>query len=101
MLSVSPGMGAVQAGGYFSREDYYLKGTEQGEHSLWSGRGAESLGLEGPVREEEFRALCRGEDPAGNRLVAPKLTRDRETGELVETHRAGNDCTYSAPKSVS
>ncbi|HBG05810.1 MAG: hypothetical protein A2075_03260 [Geobacteraceae bacterium GWC2_58_44] len=27
-MSVSPGMGAGQAGGDFSQEDYYLKGTE-------------------------------------------------------------------------
>ena len=101
MMSVSPGMGAGHAGGYFSREDYYLRGTEEGRNCQWYGKGAEALGLDGAVSEEEFRALCRGEDPAGNRIVLPKLTRDRESGELVETHRAGNDCTFSAPKSVS
>lgn len=82
-------------------EDYYLRGVEQGANSQFYGKGAEALGLEGPVREEEFRVLCSGEDTAGNRLVAPKLTRDRESGELVKTRRAGNDCTFSAPKSVS
>ena len=101
MFSVSPGMSAGQAGGYFSREDYYLREAEQGENSQWFGKGAKELGLSGPVGEEEFRALCRGEDPAGRRIVSPKLTRDRETGELVESHRAGNDGTFSAPKSVS
>ncbi|BCG45563.1 hypothetical protein GEOBRER4_n0319 [Citrifermentans bremense] len=100
MMSVSPGMAAGQAGGYFSREDYYLGGLEEGS-SHWYGRGATALGLDGPVAEEEFRALCRGEDPEGNRIVAPKLSRDPESGLLVETHRAGNDCTFSAPKSVS
>lgn len=100
MMSVSPGMAAGQAGGYFSREDYYLQGLEEGS-SHWYGHGARVLGLDGPVGEEEFRALCRGENPEGNRIVAPKLTRDRESGLLVETHRAGNDCTFSAPKSVS
>ena len=102
MMSVSPGMSAGQAGGYFSREDYYLKGADQGEHSRWLGKGAESLKLSGQIREEEFRALCEGRDPAsGERLVAPKLVRDQKTGELVEIRRAGNDCTFSAPKSVS
>ncbi|WP_162605131.1 MobF family relaxase [Geomonas oryzae] len=100
MMSVSPGMAAGQAGGYFSREDYYLGGLEEGS-SHWYGRGAKALGLDGPVAEEEFRALCRGENPERNRIVAPKLTRDRESGGLTETHRAGNDCTFSAPKSVS
>jgi conjugative relaxase-like TrwC/TraI family protein len=101
MMSVSPAMGAGQAGGYFSREDYYLRGAKQGRNSRWCGEGASALGLDGEVSEPEFRALCRGEDPAGNRIVAPRLSRDRESGELVETRRAGNDCTFSAPKSVS
>ncbi len=100
-MSVSPGMASGQAGGYFSREDYYLRGDGLGENSLWFGSGSQDLGLIGPVREEEFRALCRGEDPAGNRLVSFRLSRDPETGALVERHRAGNDLTFSAPKSVS
>ncbi|WP_367620764.1 relaxase domain-containing protein [Geomonas oryzisoli] len=39
--------------------------------SHWYGRGAKVLGLDGPVAKEEFRTLCRGEDPEGNRIVAP------------------------------
>ena len=101
MMSLSPGMSAGHAGGYFSKEDYYLHGDDPGENSLWCGRGSRDLGLEGPVREEEFRALCRGEDPAGNRLVAPRVSREPGSGALIERHRAGNDCTFSAPKSVS
>ena len=100
-MSLSPGMSAGHAGGYFSKEDYYLKGEDLGENSLWVGKGSRELGLEGQVREKEFRALCRGEDPAGNRLVSPKVSRDLKSGTLIEQHRAGNDCTFSAPKSVS
>ena len=100
-MSLSPGMSAGHAGGYFSREDYYLQREDLGENSLWVGKGSRELGLEGPVREEEFRALCRGEDTAGNRLVSPKVSRDMESGALIKQHRAGNDCTFSAPKSVS
>ena len=101
MMSVSPGMVAEQAGRYFSREDYYLREAELGDNSRWIGKGGEALGLEGPVGEAEFRALCRGEDPAGNRIVNPRLSRDKVSGELVETRRAGNDCTFSAPKTLS
>ncbi|GFO62684.1 relaxase domain-containing protein [Geomonas paludis] len=101
MMSISPSMTAGHAGGYFSREDYYLGGDSLGENSLWVGKGSQDLGLHGPVREEEFRALCRGEDPAGNRLVSFRLSRNPDTGALVERHRAGNDLTFSAPKSVS
>jgi len=100
-MSLSPGMSAGHAGGYFSKEDYYLQGEDLGENSLWVGKGSRELGLEGQVREEEFRALCQGEDPVGNRLVSPKVSRDMETGAIIEQHRAGNDCTFSAPKSVS
>ena len=97
-MSISPPMKAEQAGGYFTREDYYLGGAEEG-NSRWCGRGAEVLGLEGPVGEEEFRALCRGEDPEGRRIV--KYRPMREKGVRVEKHLAGNDCTFSASKSVS
>jgi conjugative relaxase-like TrwC/TraI family protein len=100
MLSISSGMSASQAGGYFSREDYYLKGADL--NSRWQGKGAESLGLAGPVREEDFRALCAGRHPVtGEQIVAPKPVRNKKTGEMGEVHRAGNDFTFSAPKSVS
>ena len=98
MMSISPPMKAEQAGGYFTREDYYLGGSGEA-NSRWCGRGAEALGLEGEVREQEFRALCRGEDPAGTRIVKHRELREKGGG-IVE-HRAGNDCTFSAPKSVS
>ncbi|MBJ6749016.1 MobF family relaxase [Geomonas anaerohicana] len=100
MMSISPGMTAGHAGG--SKEDYHLGGDALGENSLWVGRGSRDLGLEGAVQEEEeFRVLCRDEDPAGNRFVSFWLFRDPDTGALVERHRAGNDLTFSAPKSVS
>lgn len=97
MLSLSNGgMSAGHAARYFSREDYYLKG---GEPSRWIGKGSAQLGLSGEVREEDFRRVCQGEAPDGTRLVAHKIT--REDGDQVEHHRAGNDLTFSAPKSVS
>ena len=101
MLSKPTAMNAAQAGGYFSKEDYYLRDAELGQNSRWCGEGARALGLEGPVREEDFRALCLGEDPNGNRIISYHPTRDKETGLPDEERRAGNDCTYSAPKSVS
>ncbi len=73
MMSISPGMSAGHARGYFSREDYYLHGDALGDNSLWVGRGSRDLGLEGPVSEEDFRALCRGEAPDGNRLLLQGL----------------------------
>jgi conjugative relaxase-like TrwC/TraI family protein len=98
MLSLSPGgMSASHASGYFSREDYYLRGSEP---SQWLGKGSAALGLKGEVQEEDFRRLAQGKAPDGSLLVAPKLTRG-EAGAQLENHRAGNDLTFSAPKSVS
>jgi conjugative relaxase-like TrwC/TraI family protein len=96
MLSVSKGMSLRQAERYFSREDYLLKG-----YSRWVGTGAEALGLVGSVSKVDFCALCKGEDPRkGAQIVVPKVTKDKQ-GRRVETHRAGCDLVFSAPKSVS
>lgn len=98
MLSVSKGMSAGDASSYFSKEDYYLKGNEA---SQWLGTGAETLGLDGVVKKGEFLNVCEGYSPDGReQLVAPKVTKDKD-GNQVESHRAGNDLTFSAPKSVS
>lgn len=98
MLSVSNAMSAGDASTYFSKEDYYLKG---GEASQWLGTGAETLGLIGVVTKESFLNVCEGYTPdGGQRLIAPKITKDGK-GNQVESHRAGNDLTFSAPKSVS
>lgn len=98
MLSLSNGgMSSGQAGRYFAREDYYLRG---GESSRWLGKGAERLKLQGTVREDEFRQVSAGKSPDGSQLVAPKVTKDGD-GNRIESHRAGNDLTFSAPKSVS
>ncbi|BCO11234.1 hypothetical protein GEOBRER4_n1003 [Citrifermentans bremense] len=101
MMTLSRGMTAGHAGGYFSREDYYLGGAEEPGASLWCGKGAEALGLTGPVSPEDFRAVCRGESPGGGTLVVSGHGRDPKTSELIEVRRAGNDATFSAPKSVS
>ena len=60
----------------------------------WAGKGAEALGLEGPVDPERFRAVLEGEVPGGRRLGRKELD-----GSV--THRPGRDVTLSAPKSVS
>lgn len=99
MLSLSNGgMSAGHAGKYFAQEDYYLRG---GESSRWLGKGSETLKLQGQVQEKEFRNLAQGKSPdGGKQLVAPKITRDGD-GHQLQSHRAGNDLTFSAPKSVS
>ncbi|UPU37865.1 relaxase domain-containing protein [Geomonas paludis] len=98
MLSLSNGgMTAGQAGKYFATEDYYLRG---GESSLWLGKTAKDLKLTGRVDEQAFRNVAAGKSPDGKeQLVAAKTI--MKQGEKEEVHRAGNDLTFSAPKSLS
>ena len=85
----------AQGVGYFEKDGYYTK--DDGAHreaSAWAGRGAEALGLAGPVDPEAFRRVLEGEVPGGRRLG-----RKEPDGSI--THRPGRDVTLNAPKSVS
>ncbi len=87
----SPSQGAS----YFERDGYY--GRDDPAHkeaSAWAGRGAEELGLSGPVDSEAFRAILEGQVPGGRQLGRKDLD-----GNIQ--HRPGRDVTLSAPKSVS
>ncbi len=84
-----------QGVGYFERDGYYAKeDAAHKEASAWAGRGAEALGLSGPVDPERFRSVLEGEVPGGRRLGRKEID-----GSI--THRPGRDVTLSAPKSVS
>ena len=87
----SPSQGAS----YFERDGYY--GRDDPAHkeaSAWAGRGAEELGLSGPVDSDAFRAILEGKVPGGRQLGRKDLD-----GNIQ--HRPGRDVTLSAPKSVS
>ena len=87
----SPSQGA----GYYERDGYYAKDDPaHKEASRWAGRGAEALGLSGPVDPDTFRAILEGRVPDG-----PQLGRRGPDREIH--HRPGRDVTLSAPKSVS
>ncbi|RJL21259.1 MobF family relaxase [Bailinhaonella thermotolerans] len=69
--------------------EYYLDGGA--EHARWHGDGAEELGLEGTVTEEQLLAVLQGRDPGtgqslfdptGNQLagIARRLGIDRDLG---------------------
>ena len=71
MLNIEVNRSAEGVERYFDRElalsDYLMK-----EPGVWAGRGAERLGLPGPVRRTQFVALFRNEDPtSGKRLTTP------------------------------
>ena len=97
MLSIGALSSAAQGASYYERDGYYAKDDpEHREASAWAGRGAEELGLTGPVDAETFRAVLEGKVPDGS---GQELGRRGKDGEIL--HRPGRDLTFSAPKSVS
>ena len=97
MLSIGALTSAAQGARYYEQDGYYAKDDpEHREASGWAGRGAEELGLKGPVDPETFRAVLEGKVPDGS---GTELGRRGKDGEIL--HRPGRDLTFSAPKSVS
>ena len=87
----SPSQGAS----YYERDGYYAKDDPaHKEASRWAGKGAEALGLSGPVDPDAFRQILEGRVPDG-----PQLGKRGKDGDI--RHRPGRDVTLSAPKSVS
>ena len=97
MLSIGALASASQGASYYERDGYYAKDDpEHREASAWAGRGAEELGLAGPVDPGTFRAVLEGRVPDGS---GRQLGKWGKNGEIL--HRPGRDLTFSAPKSVS
>ena len=87
----------AQGASYYEKDGYYAKDDpEHREASGWAGRGAEELGLTGPVDPKIFKAVLEGKVPDGS---GTELGRRGKGGEIL--HRPGRDLTLSAPKSVS
>ena len=97
MLSIGALTSAAQGARYYEQDGYYAKDDpEHREASAWAGKGAEELGLKGPVDPDIFRAVLEGKVPDGS---GTELGRRGKDGEIL--HRPGRDLTFSAPKSVS
>ncbi len=97
MLSIGALASAAQGASYYERDGYYAKDDpEHRDASAWAGKGAEELGLKGPVDPDTFRAVLEGRVPDGS---GQQLGRRGRDGEIL--HRPGRDLTFSAPKSVS
>ncbi len=95
MLSI--GASPAQGSAYYEEDGYYARDDPRHKSaSAWAGRGAEELGLEGPVDADVFQAVLEGEVPDGS---GRRLGRRDRDGKIV--HRPGRDLTFSAPKSVS
>ena len=88
---VSPAQGVS----YYERDGYYARDDPaHREASAWTGKGADALGLSGPVDPDTFTDILEGKVPGGSQLGR----RDKD-GNIH--HRPGRDVTLSAPKSVS
>ncbi len=87
----SQGVTYYERDGYYARDDPAHK-----EGSAWIGKGAEALGLEGPVDADTFKDVLAGKVPDG---TGRRLGRRDKEGHVH--HRPGRDLTFSAPKSVS
>lgn len=64
MLSVASVSSAGGAANYFAKDDYYV-GDGPAELSEWGGKGAEALGLTGPVSKDDFERVLDGKLPDG------------------------------------
>ena len=97
VASIGAVVAPAQCVAYFERDDYYAKDSpHHRESSIWRGRGAEDLGLTGPVDPEVLRSVLEGVVPDGSGQRLGKRAKDG-----VIHHRPGRDLTLSAPKSVS
>ena len=97
VVSIGAVSSAAQGVSYFERDGYYAKDDpEHLEASAWAGKGAEALGLSGPVDPGVFKDVLEGTVPDGS---GRRLGRPEKDGSV--NHRPGRDLTFSAPKSVS
>ncbi len=95
VASIGTVASAAQGVSYYEKDGYYAKDDAlHREASAWRGKGAEAMGLSGPVEPEAFQMVLEGHVPDGRRLGK------RERDGTIR-HRPGIDVTLSAPKSVS
>ena len=92
MLSIKAITNSGSASDYYNAADYYAKDDDSTSVSSWLGKGAQELGLKGPVDAVKFKELLEGK------------VEDKQLGVIINgelKHKCGWDLTFSAPKSVS
>src|SRR5262249_37092907 len=93
--------GAGYSSRHLEHNDYY---DEQGKVTgHWLGRGAERLGLSGPVERRAFESIREGVSPTTGEKLRPRKSADRMRADGSKQSQAVSlyDLTFSAPKSVS
>jgi conjugative relaxase-like TrwC/TraI family protein len=97
MLNIEVNRSAEKVERYFDRElavsDYLMK-----EPGTWAGRGAERLGLRGPIQRSQFVALLRKRK---SDETARMNTSRQEDGETVSNRQVGYGLVFGVPKSLS
>ena len=86
MLSIGAIASAAQGASYYEKDGYYAKDDpEHRDASAWFGKGAEALGLAGPVDPDTFRAILEGKVPdgSGTELASLAGTARSRTGRGV------------------
>ena len=100
-----------QGAGYYERDGYYARDDPaHREASAWAGKGAEDLGLSGPVDRDLFKAVLEGKAPdgsgrqlgrrgtrwgpgaparAGSHLLRPQVRLPRRAGRRRQAYRRG------------
>ena len=97
VVSIGAVASSAQGISYYERDGYYARDDPaHRDASAWTGKGAEDLGLSGPVDPDLFKAVLEGKVLDG---TGRQLGRGGPDGALQ--HRPGRDLTFSAPKSVS
>ena len=98
MMTVKGLKSVGQARSYYSAEkgiaSYYAKEANAFGGGRWYGRGAEELGLRGPVHEKQWDRALQGQFGKGKDAMQVGLSDP-------DKRRPGVDLTFSPPKSVS
>jgi len=86
---------------HLSVGDYYSQGLKIA--GKWLGHGAAKLGLQGPVDEAAFLALCEGKNPATGHKLGQRMNtvRNGMGNDRVANRRIFFDLAIAPPKSVS
>jgi len=90
ILSIAVVKSAGVTTNYFAKDDYYAKEGAREEATQWYGKGAEAVGLSGPVQADQFGQLLEGRLPDGTRLGRTSTVRFPESLD-VEALLKGRD----------